>query len=555
MGGVNIVSFLVHIRAFEAARFDKKTVNPLRAQKEFLFRLLDDNKNTIVGKEHKFSEIKTIEDFQKNVPVYNYESLRPYIKRMMKGDNNILVKDRVIFFGITSGTTNIPKFIPVTRKSRKEKSKVMDLWLYHLLKAHPEALDGKALVIMSPAIEGYARSGIPYGSESGDAYRHMPLFVSKHYALPYEVFCIKDYEARYYAILRIGMEANVTNIGTMNPLTILVLCQKIEKYARYIIEDIRKGALNKSFKIHSDIRELLEKKLKPNTGRAAELEKLLIEKGGLVPRDFWPNINLIECWTGGTVGLYTKEVMKYFPENINVRDFGFVATEARCSLPISDNGPSGILTIASNFYEFMPEEDREKKNPRYLTVEKLEKGRRYYIFFTTTGGLYRYDIDDIIKVVGFHNNTPVIEFVQKGRNVSSATGEKLYESQVISAINKAKETTGIDVEFFCCCLERQIPPTYSFLVEFTQVLDPSQKKNFLNIVEENLGKVNMEYKTKRLSQRLGDPKLKVLEKGSFEKFRKASLAVLQHDSQFKASHLRSDFKIPPEFKIVEEIVL
>jgi len=553
--GVNIIGLLIKIRAFAADKFDKKTKDPMSAQKEFLLKLLYDNRDTVFGKEHKFFGIKTIEDFQKNVPTYNYEGLRPYIDRMMDGENNVLVKDKVVFFGITSGTTNVPKFIPVTKKSRKQKSRIMDMWLYHTLKKHPKALNGKGLIIMSPAVEGYAKSGIPYGSESGDAYRHMPSFIAKHYAIPYEVFCIKDYEARYYAILRIGMEANITNVGTMNPLTILVLCQKIEKYTRDIIEDIRRGTLSESFDIDADIRRKLENKLKPNTARAEYLEKLLIEKGSLLPKDFWPNMAIIECWTGGTVGSYLKEVIKYFSEGINVRDFGFLATEARCSLPISDNGPSGILTIESNFYEFMPQEDREKENPRYLTVDKLEKGKRYYILFTTMGGLYRYDIDDIIYVVGFYNKTPVIEFIQKGKNVSSATGEKLYESQVISAIHKAKETTRINVEFFCCCLEYQIPPTYSFLVEFAQDVDSSQKKGFLNNVEDNLGNINMEYKTKRLSQRLGEPKLKVLEKGSFEKFRKAHLATLQHDSQFKACHLRSDFKIPPEFKIIEEISL
>ena len=368
---MSLIGLLINLRAFAAAKFDKKTEDPRRAQKDFLFGLLNDNKDTVFGKEHKFSEIKTTEDFQRNVPVNDYETLRPYIKRMMNGENNILVKDKVTFFGITSGTTNIPKFIPVTKRSRREKSKVMDLWLYHLLKKHPEALSGKALVIMSPAVEGYARSGAPYGSESGDGYRHMPSFVKNNYALPYEVFCIKDYEARYYTILRISIEENVTTAATMNPLTILVLCQKMEKYADDIIEDIRNGTLNGSFKIDHDIRKKLKKKLKPNPKRAAELENLLIEKGRFLPKDFWPDISVIECWTGGTVGSYVKEIIKYFPENIHMRDFGFVATEARCSLPISDNGPSGILTITSNFYEFIPEEDIEKDNPRYLTVDRI----------------------------------------------------------------------------------------------------------------------------------------------------------------------------------------
>lgn len=552
---MNIIKLLIKIRVFDSIKFDRCTLDPLKVQKKLLLDIINKNKATVYGKEHGFSSIRTIEDFQKKVPVNNYEALRPYIKKMMFGAKGVLTKDDPIFFGITSGTTSKPKFVPVTKYSRKQKSKVMSVWLYRALTDHPDALKGKAFVVMSPAIEGYAPSGVPYGSESGDAYKNMPSLVKDHYALPYEAFCIKDYEARYYTMLRIGMEANVTNISTMNPLTILVLCQKIDKYAKNIIEDIRIGSLNKSLNIDPSLRKAIEKTMKPNPKRAEFLEKLLVEKGTLMPKDFWKDLAMIACWTGGTVGLYLKELTKYFPDGIKMRDFGFVSTEARCSVPVSDNGPSGILTVGSNFYEFIPEEDIEKKNPRYLTVDKLQKGGRYYIIFTTPAGLYRYNIDDIIRVVGFQKSAPVIEFVQKGKNVSSATGEKLYEAQVIDAIHKAKEATGIGVEFFCACLEWQIPPSYSFLVEFSGELKPDQKRHFLNHVEDSLGNINIEYKAKRSSQRLGNPKLKVLEKGSFEKFRQARLAVLQHDSQFKACHLRCDFKIPEEFKIIEEVLL
>jgi len=552
---MNLIKLFIKTRVLDSISFDRCTIDPLKTQKKLLFSIIRKNRNTLYGKEHGFRSIKTVEDFQKRVPVNTYESLRPYIKKMMRGGRGVLTKEKIIFFGITSGTTSKPKFIPVTKRSRRQKSKVMSVWLYRVLTDHPEALKGKALVIMSPAVEGYAPSGVPYGSESGDAYRNMPFLIKKHYALPYEVFCIKDYEARYYTILRIGMEADVTNISTMNPLTILVLCQKIDRYAEDIIEDIRNGSLKKSLNIDPYIRRAIERTIDPNPKRAEFLEKLLMEKGTLLPKDFWKDLALIACWTGGTVGLYVEELTKYFPERIKMRDFGYVSTEARVSVPISDDGPSGVLTAGSNFYEFIPEEDVEKARPRYLTVDKLQIRGRYYIVFTTPGGLYRYNIDDIIRVVGFQKAAPVIEFIQKGKNVSSATGEKLYEAQIIDAIHKAKEATGIGVEFFCACLEWQIPPSYSFLVEFTREHDPDKKKCFLSHVEDNLGKINIEYKAKRSSQRLGSPRLKILEKGSFERFRRSRLAVLQHDSQFKACHLRCDFKIPPEFKIIEEIPL
>ncbi|MCX5667953.1 MAG: GH3 auxin-responsive promoter family protein, partial [Candidatus Omnitrophica bacterium] len=208
---MNLIKLLIRTRVFDSIEFDRCTIDPAKQQKKLLFKIIRKNRNTLYGKEYGFSSIRTVEDFQKRVPVNNYESLRPYIKKMMRGDRGVLTKEKTVFFGITSGTTSKPKFIPVTKFSRLQKSKVMSVWLYHLLTDHPETLKGKALVIMSPAVEGYAPSGVPYGSESGDAYKNMPPLVKRHYALPYEVFCIKDYEARYYTMLRIGIGADVTN--------------------------------------------------------------------------------------------------------------------------------------------------------------------------------------------------------------------------------------------------------------------------------------------------------------------------------------------------------
>lgn len=540
---------------FDAMRFERQTKNPHLAQKKVLFDILKQNQNTLFGKEHKFSSIKTLQDFQKNVPTNDYESLRPYIKKMLAGRQNILIKDKPIFFGLTSGTTGNPKFVPVTKCSRKQKANVMDLWLYYMIHDHPRIFADKVLAIMSPEIEGYTKSGIPYGSESGHGYRNIPGIIRKHYCLPYEVFSIQDYEARYYTILRLGLEANITNLATMNPSTLLLLCQKIEKYAPLIIEDIKQGTLNSSFKIEPNIRKSITKPLTPNLSRAKFLENILQKKGALLPKDFWPNLALIECWKGGSVSLYFQELKKYFPDKIGVRDFGYLSTEARCSIPRSDQGCSGILTVGTNFYEFVKEEDFNKPDKEYISVEKLEKDKRYFIFFTTCAGLYRYHIDDIVKVTGFYNQTPLIEFVQKGQNVSSVTGEKLYEIQVTQAMNKTREQTKLDVEFFCCYLDWRIPPRYSFLIEFIEEPNNSQKLSFLQSLEENLCRINIEYKTKRKSERLSSPTLKILERGSFERFRKTKLQDLPHDSQFKFSHLKADFKIPDEFKIKEEVYL
>ena len=550
---MSLVNLLMRNFFFEVARFESQTKNPLKVQEEILLHIVRKNQDTLFGTKHKFSEINSINDFQRNVGVNSYETLSAYIKKMLNGQQNVLVSEKPIFFAVTSGTTSRPKFIPVTASSRRAKSRVMNVWLYYMMKDHPTVFSGKTLAVVSPAIEGYTKSGVPYGSESGDAYRNVPWIIRNHYALPYEVFCIENYEARYYAILRFGLEARLTNLATMNPSTILLLCQKVEKYAERIIEDIRHGTICPEFKIEEDLRVKLARALRPNPNRAKELEDLLRAKGTLLPKDIWPDLALVESWKGGSVGLYLSELISYFPQEVKVRDFGYLSTEARCSIPRWDNGCAGILTVGTNFYEFIPEEEIDIAHPRYLTVDKLLKDRRYFVVFTTQAGLYRYNIGDIVKVTGFYHKTPLIEFIQKGQNVSSVTGEKLYENQVTAAMNKAREKTHLNIEFFCCFLDWKIPPRYSFVMEFIDEPAASQKKIFLKELETNLCKINIEYRAKRRSQRLGDPRLLLLKKGSFEAYRKVKLAGLPHDGQFKFAHLKADFKIPPELKVKEEI--
>ena len=201
----------------------------------------------------------------------------------------------------------------------------MNLWVYYALKDNPRLFDGKILAVVSPEKEGSTTGGIPCGAESGHAYKNLPEAIKNLYVLPYEVFEIKEYDAKYYCILRIAMEHNISTIATLNPSTILLLCQRIEKIKNRVIEDIRHGTLNNELNIRYDIRKKIEGCLRPNPARADELIRLSTSRGGeLKPMDFWPNLALIECWKGGTVGIYISYFKKYFRDDVTIRDFGYL---------------------------------------------------------------------------------------------------------------------------------------------------------------------------------------------------------------------------------------
>ena len=152
----------------------------------------------------------------------------------------------------------------------------------------------------------------------------------------------------------------------------------------------------------------------------------------------WPKLAAIGCWKGGTVGAYLTRFDTLFPQQPPIRDFGYYATELRGSVPLSDQGDAGAVAVGTNVLEFHPAgDDRAPEGRELLPVERLEEGQRYFVYVTTASGLYRYDMNDIVEVTGHYGKTPLIRFIQKGKGVVSFTGEKLYETQVIAAVDQA----------------------------------------------------------------------------------------------------------------------
>ena len=551
---MNIAKLATRFLAPKARAFEEATKDPIAAQKKLLFEYLRRNEDTEYGKQYNFAKIKSVEDYRQCVPITDCEAIRPLTERMKNGEQKILTADKPIFFGATSGTTNKPKYIPVTDYSCKKKAEQMDLWSYYIMKDHPNILQGKILAVVSTDTEGVTDQGISYGAESGHAYKNLPVFVKRLYVIPLEVFAIKDYAARYYCILRIGMGEDISTLATLNPTTIIVLCRRIAEWQNTIIDDIEKGTLSKAFNIPQGVRDILERQIKPNPERAEELRRILRDKGELLPKDFWPGLVLIECWKGGTVKLYLRELPQYFGD-CPVRDFGCLATEARSSIAMSDEGAGGVLAINTNFYEFVPREDIDKPDRRILLCDQLEKGREYFIIVTTPGGLYRYNIDDIITVDGFFNKTPVIEFVQKGLGAVSLTGEKVYESQVNVAVLRAVEKTNILIKFFSATVQMDTPGRYIFLVEFDAIPSENQKRQLLSAIEEGLRVENREYNDLRNEGIVGNPILKIVKNGGFEKYRQMKIAQGAHDGQFKAPELTGDVNFQKNFEIAEEIFL
>ena len=513
------------------------TCEPAEMQSSRLLDIVSRNERTVFGKQHGFSEIRSVDEFRRRVPVRAYEEFEPFISRVCSGGGCVLTEEDPWMFGRTSGTTGRPKFIPITPSFYEEFSKMQKMWQRKLIADHRGMLRGKILSVMSPEIDGYTECGIPYGAMSGHSYRLQYPITQMLYPVPYEVMCLSDFEAKYYLVLRLALEQNVTAVAAMNPSTILLLMKKLNAHSAELAADIRGGVINRNLDIPERLRRRLEERLRPNKKKAHELETLA-ENGLIRGTDVWKNLSIITTWQGGSVGFFLREFPKYFP-GVPVRDMGLIATEGYFSVPLWSNTANGLLAITGHFFEFFPVEADGGRGDTALGCEELEKGKEYYIVVTTSGGLYRYDISDIVEVTDFYNKTPVIVFRQKGGNTISITGEKVTEVQVTEAMRAAASSFPTPIEGFLLTLRLGDPPSYVLAVE-AAAGDDRLLAELLKSFENELRARNLEYAAKRDSQRLGEPMLRAMEPGFFEEHRKQRVRQGAPDGQYKIPHLMAD---------------
>jgi hypothetical protein len=547
-----------------AARFERATQDPIAEQHRKLMQIMGANRDTEYGRKHGFARVYDLRAYRRWVPTVTYDDIRPYVERMAGGERNVLTAESPIMFAMTSGTTGKPKLIPVTATCRgRDHADQVRVWLHHARLAHPGIFDGKIVSLVSPAAVGKTAAGIPYGSTSGMMYRDMNPLVRRCYAIPYFVFEIEDYDAVYYTVMRLALECDVTLLATANPSSVHKLLEVTDAEAESLIRDVQDGTLRKDLALDASIRARVERRISRNPARARELDAARRRRDSrLLPADYWPHLQLIACWKGGTVGGAVERFPEWFDPDargmVPVRDWGYLSSEARGSIPLSDEGDGGVLTISTNVFEFVPVDQLESRpdDPeswRFLGVEGVEVGKQYYVFVTTTGGLYRYDINDVIEVTGSYHRTPVIAFRRKGRGMTSLTGEKLSENQVIDAFAAAATSLELSVGHF-----RAEPDSdetrYVFKVELEQPIPEDQQAALLERIDESLCESNLEYKSKRASGRLHAPLLQVMKAGWHEEETKQAVANGKPVFQSKEVHLDAKQEFVPEPENVESEV-
>lgn len=498
--------------------FEAKLADPRGSQLATLRLILERNARTAFGREHGFGSIAGLEQFRERVPIVTYDELAPWIDRAVAGENDVLTRGPVSYFSTTSGTTAKPKFIPGTQQTIVAGCEAMLARNSYLLRQHPEAFDGTPLFIVGNANEGKTAKGVGYGAMTGFGY-HVGHMGFRGPRLPYEVFTIADARARYFCILRLALaRPELSAIFAYNPSTLVLLFQSACHEWDALVRDIREGTL--SVDVEPDVREAVAPLLVADPARADALQSL--RDGG--PRVWWPKLAVAVCWKGGALGFYLRELERWTGD-LPVRDLGVLASEAMLTIAVDDVTAGGVLLPDTGFFEFLPENSSAP-----LCAWELEVGRSYRVVVTTHGGLYRYDLGDIVRVERKHLEMPVLSFLHRAGRVYSFTGEKLTELQVTHAVRAAADQQRITLRSFTAVPVWNLPPRYDLFVESDTLLDAE-------LLDAQLCAANIEYASKRDSGRLAPAGVVRVASGTFERIRRAQAT---HDAQYKEVHLSTD---------------
>ncbi len=537
---------VAHIAAKSAGREMNRFFQATSHLKEVQANLLRRQMSVVAGsdfaKDYKLGGVETYQDFCRKLPILNYEVYRPYIEKLKNGDSRALFdrSETLVMFALTSGTTAEPKYIPVTRRFVDDYRRGWNIFGLKALLDHPQALMRKIIQITSSGQEIQTPGGLWAGAITGLLAATQKWIVRKHYTTPLSVARIKDPTAKMYAVARLAIGEDVGFMNTANPSTTLRLGQTIEQYGEELIRDVHDGELRGPGEVPSDVLDDLRRggRLKADAKAANRLSRILEDEGRLLPRNVW-RMGFINNWTGGTLKLYLQRFGEYFGDT-PVRDLGLLASEGRFSVPIDDHTPAGILEITSNFFEFIPESEYGEKNPTVLEPDQVRIGEKYFLIFSNATGLCRYNIGDLVRVVDFYHQTPMIEFLNKGAHISSVTGEKITERQVVEAAEIVGRQMGRRIECFEIQPKWSDPPYYVLKVEESaaggRIEELGQK------FDEILSGLNIEYETKRSSGRLGRVQVRLVADGYFRQDDLDRLSMCGRSEQYKRKFLITEIQ-------------
>ena len=517
-------------------KFNKYTLNSRYINEEVLFKILNKNSTSKYGEKYNFNSIKSVDEYKSNVPITDYLDYELYINEMLKGEKNILITDDVEFFGHTSGTTGKQKLVPVTKKSREVGSKYMALLIerfaYNNLKNKWNY--GRGLMLADTVMTTYSEGGVPICSATSGGMDAIKVILPKIYTSPYEVMKIKDKNAALYLHLLFALEdKNLTYISGVFISNVLDALRTLEDNAELLVRDIRRGSINRNLNIDGETRKKLNKCLKPNAGRADEIELEFSKGFEGICRRIWPKLIYIASVTGANFSIY-DDMVNYYTGSVPIYSPAYASTEAMIGINPYISKIRYVIIPDTVFYEFIPVKESNKENPQTYCIDELKVGEKYEIIITSYAGFYRYRLGDVVKVVDYYNNSPEIEFLYRKNQALNMVSEKTTEDHLRESLSKTVKEFNLSLVDYTTLEDNRITPgRYVFYLEFNEEIPKSKIKFIENTLDKELQKANLAYGRFRKNNRLACLSINIVRRNTFDIIKRYLISKGVSKSQIK----------------------
>jgi hypothetical protein len=444
---------------------------PHEVQEEWFQNLISSAQHTEWGKEHGYSSIYNQRQFKERVPIQNYDTLKPYIERMLKGEQNVLWPSEIKWFAKSSGTTSDrSKFIPVSEESLEEchfKGGKDLLTLYCNNRPNTKIFTGKCLVLGGSHQINQLNSESSYGDLSAVLIKNLPFWAEFYRTPDMSITLMDNFEEKVEKMARATIDVNVTNISGV-PTWNIVLAKRILEI----------------------------------TGKNNLLE-------------VWPNL---ELYFHGAVNFtpYREQFKKLIPSPNMYYLETYNASEGFFGIQDQSNSEEMLLMLDYGiYYEFLPMENLGEENPVTLGLDQVELNKNYALIISTNAGLWRYMIGDTIK---FTSLSPFrIQITGRTKHFINAFGEELIIDNAEKGLTKACHETGAIIRDYTAgpiYFKEDEAGGHEWIIEFEKLPDSTER--FTDILDQTLREVNSDYDAKRFKDMaLRRPLIHIAPEGTF----------------------------------------
>lgn len=457
-------------------RLQRNLKNPEAASLAKLKLILAKNLTTEFGKDHSFDTLDSVREFQSKVPIRTFDELSPYISRAAEALPGILTHEDVIGFEKTSGSSSYSKLIPYTRGFLSEIESIGAAWLGDELLRHPKLLGKQSYWAKSPHMprSSYAtKGGIPIGMRSDLEYfgpiarkflsslmvRPVPRSEFLHLDPETLEDRMRDWRIRTAAAILGAKDLGLLSVWS--PTFLFPIFETVDLHWNEVLKKIKSPKRIKEL-------EIVKKKFDPQK-RPQEFYSLV-----------WPHLQILSCWVDGPSQDPATRLDQIIPHKTEIEGKGLMAAEGVVTIPFS-GAPDPVIAVGGHFIEFI---DLEHPHRTPLLPHELKIGGLYSPVLTTSGGLYRYHLRDMLYCTGRNRNTPTLRYRGRIDKTSDLCGEDLNAAQVERAFEIAASISGFRPDFFLLAPDTSGPIGYrAFIEAYGKTKEPRAKSDIAKFIE------------------------------------------------------------------------